>query len=250
MAKGSMGSKRSSKKPKTGAKSAPEKPVPSRSKHAAKPKAKASSKAAGAAKPAGTHHGHPAQESKKVPIVNKIAEQPRLLRETRTTTAALALLERGIKLIYRKEFKKARGELKALLEGYPAESEILARARSYLQICDREEAAHKKPVIGNDQLYTLGVMEHNRGDFDKAILLFRQSLEKNLGSDHIYYSLAASLAMKGDLAEAFRNLRKAAEMNEENRVYAKNDPDFASLHDQKEFGDLIGWNQSAGGGQP
>lgn len=172
---------------------------------------------------------------KKVSPVKKIEESPRLLRDTKSTTAALGQLEKAIKLIYHKEFKKARIELKSLIESHPAEQEILARARIYIQICNREEASHKKPVIGNDQLYTLGVMEHNRGNFDNAINYFRQSLDNNSNSDHVYYSLAASFALKGDFAEAVRNLQKAVELNEENRIYAKNDVDFAPLHGQKRF---------------
>jgi len=164
----------------------------------------------------------------------------RLLKETKTTAAALSLLEKAIKLIYEKDFKKARAELKTLIETYPAETEILAQARTYVRICEREEATHKRPAVTNDQLYTLGVMAHNRGDYDSAISYFRQSFEKHKDADYIYYSLAASMAMKGDIGEAASNLRKAIEINEENRVYAKNDSDFSSLHSCKEFTDLVG----------
>jgi len=169
------------------------------------------------------------------------AETPsRLLRESKTTSAALAVLEKGINLIYQKEFKKARMELKNLVETYPSEPEILARARSYIRICDREEAAHKRPAVTNDQLYTLGVMAHNRGDYESAISFFRQSLEKHRDSDYIYYSLSASSAMSGDAREAITSLRRAIELNDENRIYAKNDADFSSLHAQKEFAELVG----------
>jgi tetratricopeptide (TPR) repeat protein len=187
-------------------------------------------------------------ETPKSIITSSLEEQPHLLRNTKSTAAALSFLERAIKLIYNKEFKKARAELKGLFEGHQAEPEILARARMYQQICDREEGAHKKPIIANDQLYNMGVMEHNRGDYDKAIQYFRQSLEKNPNSDHIYYSLAASFAIKGDAAEAVKHLQKAVELNEENRVYAKNDSDFSPLHGKKEFSDLVGWNQPLSGG--
>src|SRR5262245_57467725 len=78
---------------------------------------------------------------------------PRVLAETKQTVAALALLEKGIKLIYQKEFKKARHELQSIAELHASETEIIARSRSYLQICDREEAAHKKQVVTQDQLY-------------------------------------------------------------------------------------------------
>jgi tetratricopeptide (TPR) repeat protein len=170
---------------------------------------------------------------------------PRLLRDTKGTAAALALLEAGIKFIYQKEFKKARAEFKNLMESHPGESEILARARSYVQICDREDPAHKKPAVANDQLYALGVIEHNRGNYGAAISCFSQSLEKHPRADYIYYSMAASMAMKGDATEAILNLQKAIGLDEDNRVYAKNDEDFSSLHALKEFADLVGLNPSS-----
>jgi tetratricopeptide (TPR) repeat protein len=167
---------------------------------------------------------------------------PRLLRQTKTTSAALALLEKGIGYIFQKEFRKARGELKTLVETYPGEMDILSRARSYLQICDREEASQKKPAITADQLYVLGVLEHNKANYDKAVSYFLQSIENHPDADYIYYSVAASLAMKGDLLESLKTLRKAVELNEDSRVYAKNDSDFAALQMQKEFQELVGLN--------
>jgi tetratricopeptide (TPR) repeat protein len=165
---------------------------------------------------------------------------PRLLRQTKTTAAALALLEKGIELIYKKDFKKARGELNTLLEKYPKEMDILARARSYMQICDREEAVHKKTPVTTDQMYTLGILEHNKANYDAAISYFLQSLELHPKADYIYYSVAASLARKGDLAGSLENLHKAVNLNEDSRVYAKNDADFSSLQTNKEFMELVG----------
>ena len=166
----------------------------------------------------------------------------RLLPQTRTTAAALAMLEKGIESIYQKDYKRARNELKTLLEAYPSEKEILARARSYIRICDRGEAAQKRPPVTADQLYSLGVLEHNKANYEKAVSLFLKSLESHPEADYIYYSLAASLAMKGDLGGAMENLRKAIERNEDNRVYAKNDADFTPLHSIKEFIELVGLN--------
>jgi len=164
-----------------------------------------------------------------------------LLRRTKTTDSALAQLEKGIELINRKEFKKAVAELQSLIEKYKNEAEITASARSYLDICRRGEARQKKtPSTVQNQTYAMGVMEHNRTNYDKAIACFRQSLEKYPGADYIYYSLAASLALKGDVPSAVDNLRKAVELNRDSLVHAKNDPDFAPLENNKEFLDLIG----------
>jgi tetratricopeptide (TPR) repeat protein len=178
----------------------------------------------------------------KTGISSALDVSPRLLRPTKTTSAALALLEKGIEYIFKKEFKKARTELKTLVESYTSETEILARARSYLQICDREEALQKKPPVTTDQLYALGVLEHNRANYDLAISYFLESLRNHPKADYIYYSAAASMAMKGDLANSLEHLRKAIELNEDSRIYAKNDSDFLALQTIKEFAELIGIN--------
>jgi tetratricopeptide (TPR) repeat protein len=180
--------------------------------------------------------------SLKTDITPSFDAPARLLRQTKSTTAALTHLEKGIEYIFQKDFKKARIELKNLLENHPGELEIIARAQSYLQICDREEANHKIAVPTSDQMYTLGVMEHNKADYNKAIFYFNQALEKHPNADYIYYSIAASLALKGELSESVKNLRKAVGLNEDSRIHAKNDPDFAILETHKEFIELVGLN--------
>ncbi len=185
----------------------------------------------------------PRETRKNIPTMRSTPppeQPPRLLGDTKSTAAALSLLEKAIKLIYSQDFKRARAEIKALIETYPVEKEILARARSYLQICNREEAALHKPAVTSDQLYTFGIVEHNRGNYDSAISTFNQLLARQPDSDYLYYALAASFALKGDLEQAFANLRRAIGLNESNRVYAKNDPDFNSLHGHSEFADLVG----------
>jgi tetratricopeptide (TPR) repeat protein len=167
-------------------------------------------------------------------------EAPRLLRQTKNTSAALTLLEKGIELLFAREIRKARAEFDALLSHYPAELEIVARARTYLQICDREEAGRKKSPANPDEIYALGIMEHNKGDYDRAIAHFRKSLEKHPEADYIHYSMAASLAMKGEADAAVENLRRAIELNEDSRVHARNDADFASLESHPEFQALVG----------
>ena len=231
---------------------------PSRGKPSPKAKvslSKATSKKAISEKKKKTHAPRPAKKEVKMEaesrkVHSKAALAPtldapaHLLRQTKTTAAALALLGKGIEHIFQKEFKKARGEFNTLLESYPGELDILARTRSYLQICHREEAAQKKTTITADQLYSLGVIEHNKANYEKAISYFQQSLEKHPDADYIYYSIAASLAMKGDLSESVKKLRKAVELNEDSRIHAKNDSDFAALETHKEFLELTGLSSS------
>ena len=168
-----------------------------------------------------------------------------LLRRTKTTASALVQLEKGIEFIHRKDFKKAVAELQSLVEKYPNEAAIIASARSYIEICKRSEARQKKtPAAPQNQAYAMGVLEHNRTNYDKAIAYFRQSLEKYPRADYIYYSIAASLTLKGDVSAAIENLRKAVDLNIDSRIHAKNDPDFASLENNREFMELVGVSAS------
>jgi tetratricopeptide (TPR) repeat protein len=180
--------------------------------------------------------------SSKTEIAPSFDAPSHLLHHTKATMGALTHLEKGIEYIYQKDFKKARIELKNLLENYSAEMEIASRAQSYLQICDREEAHLKRPAPTSDQMYALGVMEHNKAFYDKAISYFNQALEKHPKADYIYYSIAASLALKGEIIESVKNLRKAIELKEDSRIHAKNDPDFAILETHPEFMELVGSN--------
>ena len=163
-----------------------------------------------------------------------------LLRQTKSSEAALKHLEKAIELVHKKDFKKAKNELKTLLHSFPQETEILARARSYILICDREESTQKKTETSAEQLYALGVMEHNNAHYDEAINYYLQSMKSRPGLDYIYYSIAASQAMKGDLDESLKNLRRAIELNEDSRIYARNDHDFAVFQENKEFAELLG----------
>ena len=174
------------------------------------------------------------------PAVSVAAVTPGLLRQTKSTAAALSHLEKGIELIFKKEFRKALGELNSLCQSFPGETEILARARSYILICTREEASRNKHEANADQLYALGVMEHNKSNYDEAIAYYEQSLKSHPRGDYIYYSIAASLAMKGDLLKSMENLKKAIELNEDSRIYARNDDDFSALQDNDEFAELLG----------
>ncbi|MEJ2108321.1 MAG: tetratricopeptide repeat protein [Acidobacteriota bacterium] len=147
-------------------------------------------------------------------------------------------------MIFKKDFKKALVELRSLCNSYPGETEILARARSYIIICEREDAPPKKSAESADQLYALGVLEHNKAHYDKAISYYQESLKNNPESDYIYYSIAASHAMKGDLADSLDHLRKAIDLNEDSRIYARNDDDFSVFEENEEFAELVGLAQN------
>jgi hypothetical protein len=52
------------------------------------------------------------------------------------------------------------------------------------------------------------------------------------------YVLALALGISGDEEAATEQLQAAIEVNEINRIYAHNDPDFAPLHGNPQFQEL------------
>jgi hypothetical protein len=50
--------------------------------------------------------------------------------------------------------------------------------------------------------------------------------------------------MKGDISGSIDNLRKAVGLNQDSRIYAKNDSDFSALQTKKEFAELVGLSQA------
>ena len=226
-------------KPKTTSKAAKKSAAPKSKAPAAKSKSPKS--AAGgkrAATPARKRTAGPGAAPTGISLIESSAT-PRLLRQTKNTTAALALLEKGIELLFKKEIQKARSEFDTSSTNTPRNSRSW-RGRSYLQICDREEAGPKKAPASADELYAIGIMAHNQADYDRALSYFSKSLEKHPDADYIYYSMAASLAMKGEAEGAIEKLHRAVALNEDSRVHAKNDSDFSVLESHPGFRTLIG----------
>jgi tetratricopeptide (TPR) repeat protein len=150
------------------------------------------------------------------------------------------LYEDALRLVHKKEFKKARTAFESIRERFPDDLEILAKANEYIRVCDRRLGSAGEPQASGDELIDQGVMYHNLGDYKKALACYTQALEqKNTDKATIHYALAASEAAQGETAKAMENLKKAIAGRPELRFAARNDPDFQILNESLEFRELI-----------
>jgi len=158
----------------------------------------------------------------------------------KVTAAALKAFELAVKAFYRQDYPTARASFASLLDKYSSEVDIIARARTYITICEQRMERPKPLPRSLDALYSQGVFELNSGNVEKAVSLFEKAMRLNPEADYVIYSLASAQARLGDKKSALMNLRRSIELQPTHRIQARRDPDFSALYDSQEFQHLVG----------
>lgn len=152
----------------------------------------------------------------------------------------LDLYERGIKALYNKDYQQALELFEKVVENFPEETELADRARNFIKVCQSQGATKRvHPPKTVEEMFDLGVMEHNSGNYQKAIEHFKAAIEQNPKADYIHYALAASFAQSGDVDRAIHSLQKSIQLNSDNKFLGRNDPDFEPIRATKEFGAIV-----------
>jgi tetratricopeptide (TPR) repeat protein len=149
------------------------------------------------------------------------------------------LYERGVEALQRRAFDSAASAFRDILDRYPEEREIHERARLYLKVCEREMAAAPSgPQTAEERLLSATVAL-NAGDYDGALALLRGVQADDAENDHAEYMLAVIAAARADETGALEHLKRAIELNPENRALARQDGDFEPLRASDMFRVLV-----------
>ncbi len=171
-------------------------------------------------------------------IVKKPDPAPRA-EATRDAPAAtqLAAFEAAMKLFHARKLSEARALFQQAADG--VERDVAQRAQLHIAMCDRRLQQTTVTFASAEEHYNYGVALINARNVAEA----RSHLEKALsiapGSDHIHYALALAQALSGDLVGAHENLRRAIELEPRNRLFARQDADFAPLAHHPPFRSLL-----------
>ena len=151
------------------------------------------------------------------------------------------LYEQGLKFLHRNSYEKARNKFTQLLEKFPTDIEVTSRAKTFIQICDRHlDLKQNQPALTPEVIFNQAAIHHNAKRYEEALETLSQAIKLTpKRKDHIYYSMAAAEVCIGNTTQGLAYLRKAITMNEENRFFANNDPDFEPIADNPEFEELI-----------
>jgi tetratricopeptide (TPR) repeat protein len=171
----------------------------------------------------------------------KAAQAPPKKSPTPGALAAVRAFEQALRLFNRHDFSDARSAFEKILTQFGDQAEIVARARTYLAICEQRLSRVPSAPRDADALYDQGVFELNKGNIREAVDLFEKALKSQPRADHVLYSLAASYARLNDSPKALEALRRAIAIRSIHRPHARRDLDFASLRNNDEFQQLTGF---------
>ena len=152
---------------------------------------------------------------------------------------AVALYERGLKALQRKNYDRAAATFRQVLEEFPDERELHERARLYLNVCEREPASKTKAPRSVDERILAATVALNRREVDHALSLLRNSASSHPKHDHVQYMMALAHALKGDADTASVHLEKAIALNPDNRLQSQQEPDFDSIRGAQPFLDAL-----------
>ena|SRR5215471_10707044 len=157
------------------------------------------------------------------------------------TLAAVRAFEQALRLFNRHDFGGAKTAFVSVLGKFAEQAEIVARARTYLAICDHRLARSPSVPRNADALYNQGVFELNKGSIREAIELFEKALKVEPRADHVFYSLAAAYARLEDVSKAMEALRRAIGIRPVHRSHARRELDFVNLRSNEDFQQLTGF---------
>jgi tetratricopeptide (TPR) repeat protein len=167
-----------------------------------------------------------------------VQEIPKAPERKSTYPDAVSAYERGIAALQRRDYQAAADAFRDLMARFPEERELQERAEVYLRVCERELAAAAAPRTTEERLVAATVAL-NAGDHARTLSLLDEVLRDDPKSDLAEYMAAVVYCAKGDPNAAIGRLRRAIELNPENRNLARQDGDLESLHGHEAFRQLV-----------
>ena len=167
------------------------------------------------------------------------ATRPPVVKIREAYAKAVALYEKGLKALQRKNYDGAATAFRKVLQQFPEERELHERARLYLNVCERATGPKAKAPKSVDERILAATLALNRRDVDEALSLLRRTASSHPKHDHIQYMLALTHALRDDVKTAAEHLVRAIALNPGNRLQAKQEPDFDSIRGSQLFLDAI-----------
>jgi Tfp pilus assembly protein PilF len=145
------------------------------------------------------------------------------------------MYERGLQALQRHDYARAAELLASVMERFPEERELHDRARLYLKVCERQTKVPPPPPRTSEERVYAATLALNSGDHARALDLLQGVAADNPEDDHVQYMLAVTHVLSGQDEAALRHLKRAIQLNPENRSLARQEPDFEDLRRRDGF---------------
>ncbi len=156
-------------------------------------------------------------------------------RDESEIASAIKQFETGLAKYHDGSLGKALEAFNRVVDSAPSDAVLIARSRQYIGAIERRGRSAGFEPQNADEYYLVGVLNLNQGDPATALSAFEKALDLAPGDDRVLYCQAAAHAQKGDIDNAITALREAIDINDANRIYALNDPDFVPLRVHEDF---------------
>jgi tetratricopeptide (TPR) repeat protein len=148
---------------------------------------------------------------------------------------ALAAFGEAMKEFHKGRLDRAQELLKAFLEKYDSEKELVDRARLYLHMTQEKGKKETVSLKTIDDYIYYGVYKINAGAYEEALKLLEKALEMDQEEGRVYYLMADAQILMGKPDEAMECLKKAFQKDKLYRILAQNETDFEPIWDDKKF---------------
>jgi tetratricopeptide (TPR) repeat protein len=147
----------------------------------------------------------------------------------------LKAYDQAMKVFRKGDNVKALELMKAFIEKYSSEKEIVDRARIYQTICEARLKKEKINLKTFEDYYQYGVYKVNQGDFEEALKVLDKARQMKPKEAKILYLMADAYCLMEEKEECLANLKKAIQMDKYFSILAQNESDFESLREDKKF---------------
>jgi tetratricopeptide (TPR) repeat protein len=148
---------------------------------------------------------------------------------------ALTAFGLAVKEFQKGEFEKAAASFKDFIEKFPADREVVDRAKAYLAIAQKKPKKDSVSLKGFEDHYRTAAARINQKDYADAVKLLEKALEYKEKEGLVNYLLADVRSLMGQPDEALEMLKKAVQKDKNFAVLAQNEPDFEALWEDKKF---------------
>lgn len=148
---------------------------------------------------------------------------------------ALAAFGLAVKEFQKGDFEKAAASFKDFIDKFPADKEVVDRAKAYLAITQKRPKKEGASLKGFEDHYRTAVAKINRKDYPAAVKLLERALEYKEQEGLVYYLLADAHSLMGQADESLELLRKAVQKDKNFAILAQNELDFEGLWEDKKF---------------
>lgn len=196
-------------------------------------KKKAAKKKTAAAKPAAAK-----SPAKKTAAANKGASKTSKIKAPASEEDQLQLFEQAMEAFRKQKFKDALALFEAAAQG--PDGAIRHRASVHTRICRQRTGSDTVDLKTADDHYNYAIRLINDRRLAEAADHLNSALKlAKQPPAHVHYALAVVAALEDDATTSFSKLQEAIEIDPQQRLIARRDPDLAGLAGKPPISELL-----------